>query len=295
MSVTDMHSKLQALQNAYREHWTRFNLTRMWLGACLMLSSVLFWSVSWSGLASLLWIGQLSCTVLVLFDSPGFNWMQIPFTILCSVIILLMIVCWLRFQAGRMVQTWSITFVLILALVHWSNSFLVNEFRVTHFLIQTLILCNLVPLIKRTDVGGSWSVKRVFGLSIPIQSLFLLLIIRFSLGLEMCREESYAQSVCRSGTDPWLVKPLGKLSPAEAYSLALWRVLFSASILTGFTFGLRRWLQRTGLLNRWNGTRFAVEALVPLGLLVLIVCWILDVAPVALQHSKILSLPTIFL
>ncbi|TPP60156.1 GPI ethanolamine phosphate transferase 3 [Fasciola gigantica] len=290
----EMLSQLHALQNAYRAHWTRFDLVRMWLGACLMLTSLLYRFSSEPFISTLL-LGQLGGTILAVLSAP-LTWLQLPLIVLCPALILFQIV---RTFWPRTVQLgWTpyhpLCLVISLSLVYWSNSFLVNELGVTHFLIQTLLLCQLMGHVKNMTRNDQ-KTKRAFGLYILIPTIILSLFIRFSLMLEMCREESYPNSSCRPVTDPWIVKPLGKLSHAEAYSLASWRVLFSVGFLTGAMITVRVWLKHSGLLTIWNWTRLVIELLVPIGLFTLTVCWILDVAPVALQQRfQTIILPTLF-
>lgn len=290
-------SQLHALQNAYRAHWTRFDLVRMWLGACLMISSLLYLFCTRSCTSALYLFGQLGCTILVL-QNKLLAWLQLPLVVLCPAVLLFrVILCCL----SSLKSQWSWTpyrplcLVLILSFVYWSNSFLVNELTVTQFLIQTLLLCKLAGQVKnmiRHDQGT----KRVFGLYPPIPTILLSLLVRFSLNLEMCREESYPNSTCRPVTDPWFVKPLGKLSYAEAYSLASWRVLFAVSSLAGAAISVHVWLRRVDLLTSWNWTRMSIELIVPTGLFTLTVCWILDVAPVALSRGlQTVAVPSLFL
>ncbi|KAF7237946.1 hypothetical protein EG68_10834 [Paragonimus skrjabini miyazakii] len=270
--------RLQQLQAAFRKHWTRFDIGRMWIGLWLMLSGIstlLHFDSRW-GKKELLITGQNFVAVCTLFD--------IGTSFTTSVFGRLMFASVSTFVLCNSLLEYSVSFrshvPLLLACLHGvsylSNSFLVHEIRVTCFLLHTLILFYAFKRILTIEtLFSNWH-----ACCIPVALMFG---IRLSVVFEVCREESFSTSNCRSAVDAWLAKPLTKLTLEEARLNGTFRVFVAFGALLLVIVSHQLWLKH---LTKGTVRCVFLQYILPLAGFFLAVCWILDLAQVFVIQSS---------
>ncbi|KAF5400951.1 hypothetical protein PHET_05921 [Paragonimus heterotremus] len=273
-----LKSRLQQLQTAFRNHWTRFDSGRMWIGLWLMLSGIgalIHFDSCW-GKKELVIIGQNFAAICTLLDiGTSFTtsifgrlmFASVSTLVLCSSLL----ECCVSFRSHV---------PLLLACLHGasylSNSFLVHEIRVTCFLLHTLIICyTFKRILKIETLFSNWR-----ACCIPLALMFG---IRLSVVFEVCREESFSTSNCRSAVDPWLAKPLTKLTLEEARLNGTFRLFLAFGTLLFVIVSHQLWLKH---LTKGTVRCVYLQYILPLAGFFLAVCWILDLAQVFVIQSS---------
>ncbi|KAG5451022.1 GPI ethanolamine phosphate transferase 3 [Clonorchis sinensis] len=273
-----MEHLLRKLQQAFRQHWTRFDLKKMWAGLCVMFSALLLAICleAPSRKFELSVFGVQLSTAIMLLLVPTFNSI---FQLSVSILVFGFGCVKLCFEAFsnlifRPSHLSPLILVVLLAGSHFSNSFLVHEIHVTTYLVQTLLVYHFFRSVLRVPKQLSWL---TFTYISP--SLLLMLLTRLSRFLEVCREESFLSSSCRPNTDPWLTKSLSKLSFSEARSVVLFRLVLSVGTLIVITALHKSWLRKLDPLFRkcWTSMLLLQAGIIFAGLL-LFGCWFLDAA-----------------
>ncbi|TGZ65993.1 hypothetical protein CRM22_005585 [Opisthorchis felineus] len=273
-----MEHLLRKLQQAFRQHWTRFDLQKMWTGLCVMFSALLL-SICLevpSRKSELSVFGVQLITAIMLLLVPTLNsTFQLSVSILVfgfgSVKLCFEVFSHLISMSSRLSP---LILVVLLAGSHFSNSFLVHEIQVTTYLVQTLLVYHCVRSVLRIPNQLSWL---TFSHISP--SVLLMLLTRLSRLLEVCREESFPSSSCRPNTDPWITKSLAKLSFSEARSVVFFRIVLSVGVLISITALHKSWLRK---LDPWFRKCWASMFVLQTGIifagLLLVGCWFLDAA-----------------
>ncbi|OON22210.1 hypothetical protein X801_01886, partial [Opisthorchis viverrini] len=270
-----MEHLLRKLQQAFRQHWTRFDLQKMWAGLCVMFSTVVL-AICPSQKSELSIFGVQLFTAIMLLLVPTVNSIvQLSVSILVfgfgSVKLCVEAFRNLIYRSSHLSP---LILVVFLAGSHFSNSFLVHEIQVTTYLVQTLLVYHFVRSVLRVPDQLSWL---TFTYISP--SVFLMLLTRLSRLLEVCREESFPSSSCRTNTDPWITKSLAKLSFSEARSVVLFRIVLSVGTLISIIALHKSWLRKLDPLFRkcWASMYLLQTGIIFAGLL-LVGCWFLDAA-----------------
>ncbi|CAL8086136.1 unnamed protein product [Calicophoron daubneyi] len=302
LETAEMITRLRRIQESFRAQWTRFDVVRMWFGGCLMLSAIVcFLLPRMTRKAYTIFILQCLVSLSVPYFCDTHN---SPFSFpsqLFSATLALILVYYLLVTSRICYRSYApLLLTLVLALAYTSNSFLLEEMHVTVFLLQTVVLFQTVRCVIRrfrlvnlpAFVGNHSTIFLLFW------PFLLICVVRLTLNVEVCREESLPNSGCRPATDPWIAKPLSKLTQEEIYELVTYRMFVGIGALLLWLWGHSVWLKR---LNRSSGQTscgdFFVRILSLLAGYILPVCWALDAAQavIPLPGIKLLSSTSLYL
>ncbi|CAH8520097.1 unnamed protein product [Dicrocoelium dendriticum] len=270
LNNTEILSHLLWLQNLFRRHWTRFDMELMFLGALLLLSATTcLVNHHRSSINMGFLVAQVILTISASFTLPWtVRFLLLPsVSTLITTVLLFRSVLVLVYVDGRAAS--SLSLLGFLALAYTSNSFVVHEIYVIAFLIQTLLLFDIIR--ARFLHSTSYIPSALFPLGLAS------VVIRLCLHTEVCREESFKTSYCQPITDIWMAKPVSKLTPAEARQVAPWRLLVAFTALWAAIYTRKRRLRKLIDFTSWTTAARLIEALLSVCAVCLCSCWILDV------------------
>lgn len=248
-NTTACLADMKQLRSIFRTHWTRIDGPRILLGLLLFIT----------GIACCLCLDadvmKHPPTNLSLIAAICAIGLGIPGTMLFAggifafFIVIAIVNCLLTFLTlGRNIQLLSsdvfpFVILLLLALLSTSNSFVIQETRVLAFMIQSLLALCLLRL-GRGFRNGTF-----------VHLAVAIVLVHAGMWMEVCREESPPESLCRSSQSLGVqsIASLNLPTRGELSAVLGQRLLLAGSIMA-LCFGLHRYrMQKEGNLLESGG------------------------------------------